>query len=208
MINAGAKPGRLAGNRHSATGAGSVLPRRRLHVSVCIGVLGKASDDTGASGRREDGHLCGSVGFGLSHIAWLRTIQERIEYKGMKNVEVNFPVISDLKMEVSKAFGMLQPEASTPQAVRGVFTIDPEATVRAILFYPMENGRNTQESKRLLTAMQYSDAHQVATPANWEPGEDAIVPPPHSTTAARERVDSAGEGYRCLDWFLCLKPTK
>ncbi len=146
-----------------------------------------------------------SIDSTYSHIAWLRTIKERIEYKGMKEVEVLFPVISDLTMDVARAFGMLQPSASTTQAVRAVFIIDPDAVVRAILYYPLSNGRNMQEVKRLLVAMQYSDEHDIATPANWQPGDDVIVPPPGSCGSAKERVDEAGEDYTCLDWFLCLK---
>ncbi|MBN1588570.1 MAG: peroxiredoxin [Pirellulales bacterium] len=140
-----------------------------------------------------------------SHIAWLRTIKEKIEYRGMKNVEVKFPVISDLTMDVAKKFGMIQAAASTTQAVRAVFIMDPQAIVRAILYYPLSNGRNMQEIKRLLIAMQHSDAHKIATPANWELGDDVIVPPPGSCGQAQERVDHAGDDYRCLDWFLCLK---
>jgi peroxiredoxin (alkyl hydroperoxide reductase subunit C) len=146
-----------------------------------------------------------SIDSTFSHIAWLRTIQDRIEYKGMKNVAVTFPVISDLTMEVSKKFGMLQPSASTTQAVRAVFLIDPKAVVRAILYYPLSNGRNVDEIKRLLVAMQHSDEHKIATPANWQPGDDVIIPPPGSCGAAKDRVEKAGEDYRCLDWFLCLK---
>jgi peroxiredoxin (alkyl hydroperoxide reductase subunit C) len=146
-----------------------------------------------------------SIDSTYSHIAWLRTIREKIEYKGMKGVEVTFPVISDLKMEVSKAFGMLQPAASTTQAVRAVFIIDPTATVRAILYYPLSNGRNMQEIKRLLIAMQLSDAHKVATPANWQPGEDVIVPPPGSCGTAKERVEKPAADMKVLDWFMVLK---
>ena len=156
--------------------------------------------------RKLNAELLGlSIDSTYSHIAWLRTIKEKIEYKGMKDVEVNFPVISDLTMEVSKKFGMLQPSASTTQAVRAVFIIDPEATVRAILYYPLANGRNMDEIKRLLIAMQHSDKHEIATPANWQIGEDVIVPPPGSCGAAQERVESAGDDLNCLDWFLCLK---
>jgi len=146
-----------------------------------------------------------SIDSTFSHIAWLRTIRERIEYKGAKNVEVNFPVISDLTMEVSKAFGMLQPSASTTQAVRAVFIIDPKVMVRAILYYPLSNGRNVNEILRLLAAMQTSDEYKVATPANWRVGEDVIIPPPGSCGSAQERVENAGDDYQCLDWFLCLK---
>jgi len=146
-----------------------------------------------------------SIDSHYAHIAWLRTIKEKIEYKGMKNVEVTFPVIADLTMEVAKKFGMIQPKASNTQAVRAVFIIDPEATVRAILYYPMSVGRNMQEIKRLLIALQMSDKYGIATPANWQPGEDVIIPPPGSCGAAKERVEKAGEEYQCLDWFLCLK---
>ena len=123
----------------------------------------------------------------------------------MKDIEVKFPVIADLTMEVAKKYGMLQPSASNTQAVRAVFIIDPESKVRAILYYPMSTGRNMSEIKRMIVAMQMADKHQVATPANWQPGDDVIVPPPGSCGAAKERVEGAGEGYRCLDWFLCLK---
>ncbi len=146
-----------------------------------------------------------SIDSGYSHIAWLRTIKEKIEYKGMKGVEINFPVISDLTMEVSKKFGMLQPAASTTQAVRAVFIIDPAAVVRAILYYPLSNGRNVDEIKRLLIAMQYSDKYQIATPANWQPGDDVIIPPPGSCGVAKQRVEQAGDDYKVLDWFMCLK---
>jgi peroxiredoxin (alkyl hydroperoxide reductase subunit C) len=146
-----------------------------------------------------------SIDSTYSHIAWLRTIKEKIEFKGMKNLEVTFPVISDLTMEVSKKYGMLQPAASTTQAVRAVFIIDPESKVRAILYYPLTNGRNMQEIKRLLVALQRTDANKVATPANWEPGDDVIIPPPASSESAKQRVAGAGDEYRCLDWFLCLK---
>ena len=146
-----------------------------------------------------------SIDSTYSHIAWLRTIKEKIQYKSMKDIEVNFPVISDLTMEVSKKFGMLQPAASTTQAVRAVFIMDPKAIVRAILYYPLSNGRNMDEVKRLLIAMQHSDEHNIATPANWEIGDDVIIPPPGSCGTAKDRVDQAGDDYECLDWFICLK---
>ena len=146
-----------------------------------------------------------SIDSTYSHIAWLRTIKEKIEYKGMKNVEVMFPVISDLKMDISKAFGMLQPGASSTQAVRAVFIIDPQALVRAILYYPLSNGRNMEEVKRLLVAMQLSDREKVATPANWQPGDDVIVPPPGSCGSAKERVETPAKDTKVLDWFMTLK---
>ncbi len=146
-----------------------------------------------------------SIDSGYSHIAWLRTIKEKIQYKGMKGIEINFPVISDLTMEVSKRFGMLQPSASTTQAVRAVFIMDPKAIVRAILYYPLSNGRNVDEVMRLLVAMQHSDQYQIATPANWQPGDDVIIPPPGSCGVAKQRVEQAQADVKVLDWFMCLK---
>jgi peroxiredoxin (alkyl hydroperoxide reductase subunit C) len=146
-----------------------------------------------------------SIDSTFSHIAWLRTIRERVTFREHSNVEVMFPVISDLTMEVARAYGMLQPTASTTQAVRAVFFIDPESKVRAILYYPLSNGRNFQEIKRLLVAMQTTDKYGVATPADWKPGEEVIVPPPGSCGAAKERVESKDPSLRCVDWFLCFK---
>jgi len=146
-----------------------------------------------------------SIDSTFSHIAWLRTIRERVEFRSFRDVEVTFPVISDLTMDVARAYGMLQPSASTTQAVRAVFIIDPEGKVRAILYYPLSNGRNVQEIKRLLMAMQTSDKYGVATPADWQPGEEVIVPPPGSCGAAKERVATTDPSIRCIDWFLCFK---
>lgn len=146
-----------------------------------------------------------SIDSTYSHIAWLRTIKEKIAFRDMKDVEVTFPVISDLTMDVSRAFGMLQPAASTTQAVRAVFIIDPEGVVRSILYYPLSNGRNMDEIKRLLTAMQLSDKENIATPANWQPGDDVIVPPAGSCGTAKERVETPETGTKVLDWFMVMK---
>lgn len=146
-----------------------------------------------------------SIDSTFSHIAWLRTIKEKVQFRNLKDIEVTFPVISDLTMHVARLYGMLQPAASTTQAVRAVFMIDPESKVRALFYYPLSNGRNFQEIKRLLMAMQTSDAHQVATPADWQPGEEVIVPPPGSCGAARARVELKDPSVRNVDWFLSFK---
>lgn len=146
-----------------------------------------------------------SIDSTYSHIAWLRTIREKIEYRNMKNVEVTFPVIADLKMEVAKKYGMVQPSASDTKAVRAVFFIDPAGKIRALIYYPLSNGRNFQEIKRLLLAMQTSDANGVATPADWQPGDEVIVPPPGSCGVAKERMEKAAPDVHCYDWFFCTK---
>ena len=139
-----------------------------------------------------------------AHIAWLRRIQE-LEWNGMKNVEVTFPLVEDIRMDVAKKYGMIQPEQSNTQAVRAVFVIDPASKVRAILYYPLTTGRNFDEIKRLLLALQKSDKDACATPANWRPGDDVIVPTANSCGVAKERVESTDENMYCLDWFLCFK---
>lgn len=140
-----------------------------------------------------------------SHIAWARTIKEKAHYKGMKNVEIKFPIIADLKMDVAKKYGMIQESASDTKAVRAVFFIDPSAKIRAVIYYPLSNGRNFDEIKRILIAMQTSDKYNVATPADWREGDDVIVPPPSSCGTAKERMSKKEENVRCDDWFFCFK---
>lgn len=142
-----------------------------------------------------------------SHIAWLRKIQE-LDYKGMKNVEVKFPLIEDIRMEVANKFGMIQPNASNTQAVRAVFFIDPKAKIRCILYYPLSLGRNFDEIKRIIKGLQKADSDGVATPADWRPGDDVIVPTAGSCGVARERMESKDDDMYCLDWFLCFKREK
>ena len=105
----------------------------------------------------------------FSHIAWLRTIRDKIEYKGKKNVEIRFPLIADLSAEVARLYGMIQPGESTTQAVRAVFFIDPQGTIRSIIYYPMALGRNFAEIKRVLIGLQTIDKYDVSLPADWTP---------------------------------------
>jgi peroxiredoxin (alkyl hydroperoxide reductase subunit C) len=138
-----------------------------------------------------------SIDSHYSHVAWVRNIKEKFD------VEIGFPIIADLSMQVAKAYGMIQPGASDTSAVRATFVIDPEGVLRAMLYYPMSNGRSVDEILRLVKAMQASDANKVATPENWQPGEQVIVPPPGSVAEAAARVAS-GE-YECVDWYFCKK---
>jgi len=140
-----------------------------------------------------------------SHIAWLRTIKEKIEYNGMKDIEVKFPLIEDITMEVAEKYGMMMPGESDTKAVRAVFFIDPKGIIRAIIYYPLSLGRNFDELYRALIAMQTADAFSVATPADWRPGDDVIVPTAGSCGVAKERMESK-ENIKCYDWFFCTKP--
>lgn len=139
-----------------------------------------------------------------AHIAWLRKIQE-LEWNGKKGIEITFPLIEDIRMEVAHKYGMMQPGASNTQAVRAVFIIDPQAKVRTILYYPLSTGRNFDEIKRIVQALQKADADQCATPADWRPGDDVIVPTAGSCGTARERMENQTDEQYCLDWFLCFR---
>jgi len=139
-----------------------------------------------------------------SHIAWLRTIKEKIEYKGMKDVEVKFPLIEDITMEVANKYGMLQPGESNTKAVRAVFFIDPKGIIRTIIYYPLSLGRNFDELLRVVIALQAADKFSVAMPADWRPGDDVIVPTAGSCGVAKERMESKEEMH-CYDWFFCTK---
>ncbi len=142
-----------------------------------------------------------------SHIAWLRKIQE-LEWKDKKNINVTFPLIEDIRMEVANKYGMIQPGASNTQAVRAVFIIDPESKIRTILYYPLSTGRNFDEIKRLLIALQKADSDNCATPADWRPGDDVIVPTAGSCGTAKERMDNQTDDQYCLDWFMCFRREK
>ncbi len=151
---------------------------------------------------------CKLVGLSIdglySHIAWLRSLKEKIEYKGMKNIEVKFPLIEDITMEVAKKYGMIQPGESMTKAVRAVFVIDPKGFIRTVIYYPASLGRNFDEIYRVVVALQTADAFKVATPADWRPGDDVIVPPAGSCGVAKDRMEGK-EDIKCYDWYFCTK---
>ena len=140
-----------------------------------------------------------------SHIAWLRTIKEKINWKGMKDVEVKFPLIVDIKTDVASLYGMIHPGDSETSAVRAVFFIDPQDRIRTIMYYPLVLGRNFDEIKRVIIALQTADYFGVAMPADWRPRDDVIVPPAGSCGVAKERMESSDEEVHCHDWFFCTK---
>ncbi|MFZ1682175.1 MAG: peroxiredoxin [Rhizobiaceae bacterium] len=137
-----------------------------------------------------------SIDSHYAHIAWVRSIKDNF------GVDIKFPIIADLSMDVAKAYGMIQPGASDTSAVRATFIIDPDGILRAMVYYPMTNGRSIDEFVRIVQALQASDKHKIATPENWHPGEKVIVPPPATTDAAEKR---ASEGYDYTDWYFSRK---
>lgn len=137
-----------------------------------------------------------SIDSNFSHLAWTRNIKDKF------GVEIPFPVIEDISMKVAQAYGMIHPGASSTEAVRTTFIIDDRGIMRAMVYYPMTNGRSIPEFIRLIKALQTSDANSVATPEGWQPGDKVIVPPPKTAAAAEARLQ---EGYECVDWYFCKK---
>jgi peroxiredoxin (alkyl hydroperoxide reductase subunit C) len=137
-----------------------------------------------------------SIDSTFSHIAWTRNIKEKF------GVDVPFPIIADLSMTVANAYGMVMPGASSTATVRAVFVIDPEGILRAMIYYPLTNGRSIDEILRLVKALQTTLEHGVATPEAWQPGDKVIVPPPVDAREAEERMNA---GYECVDWYFCKK---
>ena len=138
-----------------------------------------------------------SVDSVYSHIAWVRNVREKM------GVEITFPVIADLNKDVATLYGMINPGESKTETSRAVFIIDDKQIVRAIIYYPLTTGRNMDEILRVVKALQTTDEHGVATPANWEPGQQVIMPPPKTAEAAQERADSGD--FECKDWYFCKK---
>jgi peroxiredoxin (alkyl hydroperoxide reductase subunit C) len=137
-----------------------------------------------------------SIDSGYAHIAWVRNIEANFD------VSIQFPVIADVDQKVATLYGMIMPGESKTETSRCVFFIDPNGILRAMIYYPLTTGRNMQEILRVVKALQTTDENAVATPANWQPGDAVIVPPPKTQEGAEERLR---EGYDCKDWYFCKK---
>jgi peroxiredoxin (alkyl hydroperoxide reductase subunit C) len=133
-----------------------------------------------------------------SHIAWAQNLAEKF------GQEISYPIIADLDTKVAQAYGMIHPGASATATVRAVFVIDPKQVIRALVYYPMQAGRNIDELIRLVAALQTVDANGVSTPVNWRPGDAVVVPAPATTDAAKARK-SNGEGLNVIDWYVSTK---
>ncbi len=133
--------------------------------------------------KRRNVELLGlSIDSTYSHIAWVRNIEAHFK------VSILFPVIADLNKEVATLYGMVMPGESKTETSRCVFIIDPNQIVRAMIYYPLTTGRNMDEILRVIDALQTTDKHGVATPANWRPGEKVILPSPKTVEGAAERL--------------------
>lgn len=126
-----------------------------------------------------------------SHLAWVANLRERFD------VEVDFPLIEDPSMAIARAYGMLDDDAASTATVRATFVIDPEGIIRAINWYPVTTGRSVDETLRLVTALQETDARGVQTPADWRPGEPGLAPTPLTTA----EIDALPDNAEVVDWY-------
>jgi peroxiredoxin (alkyl hydroperoxide reductase subunit C) len=140
-----------------------------------------------------------------SHISW-KTALEGVSYKGRQPVKINFPLIEDNSMKISNSYGMIHSPSSVSMNIRGVFFIDPENKVRAIQFYPMEVGRNMDEIKRTLIALQTNYNKHVILPANWQPGNDVMLPFVSEDELAE--IGTPGSNIYQTAWFMTFKKSE
>jgi peroxiredoxin (alkyl hydroperoxide reductase subunit C) len=134
-----------------------------------------------------------------SHLAWVNNVHEKT------GIFFDFPIITDLDMKVAKLYGMLHPGASSTAAVRAVFFIDPLGTIRLIMYYPLNVGRNMEEIKRSLIALQTADEHKCSMPVNWKKGDMVIIPPPKTLNEMTERLEMESNNSEKIDFYLIKK---
>lgn len=141
-----------------------------------------------------------SIDSNPSHLAWVYNIYQHT------GIQIPFPIIADRDGSIARMYGMIATDVSATQTVRNVFIIDDKQIIRAILVYPLTNGRNIPEIIRLVCALQTSDREKVVTPANWVPGIPVLVPPPATYEEMMERIKCPQkQGLNCVDWYWCYK---
>ena len=138
-----------------------------------------------------------SVDSVYSHLAWRESLREHF------GVSIDFPIMEDVSLQISRRYGMVHPRERGEGEVRALFVIDPQGLLRAMLYYPASTGRSVNEVLRLVQALQTSDRQHVVTPEGWVPGEDTIEPAPETVAAADTR---RGLNYGCVDWYYYKRP--
>lgn len=131
-----------------------------------------------------------------AHLAWVNAIKKEL------GVHIPFPIVADLKMEVSELYGMIHPKDSTTAAVRSVFFIDDQGVIRAMIYYPLSLGRSVHELLRVIDGLQFNSREKLATPANWEPGQPAVYPAPSTQSAMEQRIAEDGGKPNLKAWWL------
>ncbi|MDQ0067803.1 peroxiredoxin [Chryseobacterium lathyri] len=150
------------------------------YTPVCTTELGYTSKLKSEFDKRGTKVIALSVDGVEDHQSWIKDINET------QNTDVQFPIIADKDRKISELYDFIHPNASATATVRSLLIIDPDKKVRLIITYPASTGRNFNEILRVLDSLQLVDSHKVATPVNWENGDDVIVPPAISTDDARK----------------------
>ncbi|PSR22299.1 MAG: peroxiredoxin [Sulfobacillus acidophilus] len=131
-----------------------------------------------------------------SHLAWLYYIEKEL------GVHIPYPVIADLKMEVSRLYGMLHPGDSTTNTVRSVFFIDDQGIIRAMVYYPLSLGRSVPELLRVFDGLQFNQREKLSTPVNWTVGDPAVYPAPANAEALHKRMEEDAGKPNLKAWWL------
>jgi peroxiredoxin (alkyl hydroperoxide reductase subunit C) len=139
-----------------------------------------------------------------SHIEWVHSI-ESINYNNLGRQEINFPLISDVNLEICRKYGMVEANSGRTNSIRGVFIIDPDDRIRSINFYSVETGRNFDETIRALKALQLSDNKGILTPANWEPGDAVMIPSPATMKEAKKLESKNDPSLKMITWYMWMK---
>jgi len=165
---------------------------------VCTTELGYTAIVSGEFAKRNVKVIAVSVDDNDSHKKWIDDINET------QNTQVNFPILADPDRKVATLYDMIHPNASTTATVRSVFVIDPAKKIRMVLTYPASTGRNFNEILRVIDSLQLTDSHSVATPVNWEHGDDVIIVP--SLQDEEVIKQKFPKGYKAVRPYLRITP--
>lgn len=165
---------------------------------VCTTELGYTAKLADEFAKRNTKVIAVSVDDSDSHQKWIADINDT------QNTQVNFPILADDDRKVSDLYDMIHPNASTTVTVRSVFIIDPAKKVRLIITYPASTGRNFNEILRVLDSLQLTDGYSVATPVNWEDGQDVIIVPSLKDPAVLK--EKFPKGYTEIRPYLRVTP--
>ncbi|WP_152286241.1 peroxiredoxin [Flavicella marina] len=167
------------------------------YTPVCTTELGTVAKYTDQFNQRNVKVAALSVDGVASHQGWIKDINET------QNTTVNFPIIADENKKVANLYDMIHPNADNNLTVRSVFIIAPDKTIKLIITYPASTGRNFDELIRVIDSLQLTAYHKVATPANWQDGDDCVVVPAIKT----EDIDAIfPKGYTEVKPYLRMTP--
>jgi len=165
---------------------------------VCTTELGYTAIVSGEFAKRNVKVLAVSVDDVQSHQEWIKDINET------QNTKVEYPILADADRKVATLYDMIHPNANTTLTVRSVFIIDPAKKIRLTLTYPASTGRNFNEILRVIDSLQLTDQHSVATPVNWQDGEDVIIVP--SLKDEDVIKQKFPKGYKAVRPYLHITP--